>query len=44
MLRDQHGLPEAYHRGELNRDLVAVVLGQGPRANGMPELMPSPRC
>ena len=38
VLRDQHELQEAYHRGELNRDLVAVVLGQGPRANGMPEL------
>ena len=35
---DQHALQEAYHRGELNRDVVAVVLGQGPRANGMPEL------
>ena len=31
-------MQEAYHRGELNRDVVAVVLGQGPRANGMPEL------
>ena len=38
VLRDQHELQEAYQRGELNRDLVAVVLGQGPRANGMPEL------
>jgi len=38
VLRDQHELQEAYHRGELHRDLVAVVLGQGPRANGMPEL------
>src|SRR5690606_5904774 len=28
----------AYRRGELNRDFVAVVRFQGPRANGMPEL------
>lgn len=27
-----------YHAGELNRDFVAVVRFQGPRANGMPEL------
>ena len=38
VVHDQHALQEAYHRGELNRDVVAVVLGQGPRANGMPEL------
>jgi phosphogluconate dehydratase len=28
----------AYKAGELNRDFVAVVRFQGPRANGMPEL------
>jgi phosphogluconate dehydratase len=28
----------AFERGELDRDLVAVVRHQGPRANGMPEL------
>jgi len=28
----------AFQRGELYRDLVAVVRFQGPRANGMPEL------
>jgi phosphogluconate dehydratase len=28
----------AFGRGELERDHVAVVRGQGPRANGMPEL------
>src|SRR5262249_23727194 len=28
----------AYDRGDLNRDLVAVVRYQGPSANGMPEL------
>src|SRR5437763_15241961 len=29
---------EAFDRGELLRDFVAVVRYQGPRANGMPEL------
>jgi phosphogluconate dehydratase len=28
----------AFHAGELNRDLIVVVRGQGPKANGMPEL------
>ena len=28
----------AFKRGELDRDFVAVVHNQGPRANGMPEL------
>jgi phosphogluconate dehydratase len=35
---DQQDLLTAYQRGELNRDFVAVVRYQGPRANGMPEL------
>ena len=35
---DQDQLTAAFQRGELNRDLVAVVRFQGPRANGMPEL------
>ena len=34
----QAALLEAFARDELNRDLVAVVRYQGPRANGMPEL------
>ena len=34
----QEALIAAYKRGELNRDFVAVVRFQGPRANGMPEL------
>jgi phosphogluconate dehydratase len=34
----QEELQAAYRAGELNRDLVAVVRFQGPRANGMPEL------
>ena len=35
---DQESLAEAFQSGALNRDLVAVVRFQGPRANGMPEL------
>jgi phosphogluconate dehydratase len=35
---DQEELLEAFQRGELDRDFVAVVRFQGPRANGMPEL------
>ncbi|WP_281300577.1 MULTISPECIES: phosphogluconate dehydratase [unclassified Iodidimonas] len=34
----QNELGEAFKRGELERDFVAVVRYQGPRANGMPEL------
>ncbi len=34
----QEALKEAFEAGELERDLVAVVRFQGPRANGMPEL------
>jgi phosphogluconate dehydratase len=35
---DQDDLLAAYQRGELNKDFIAVVRFQGPRANGMPEL------
>ena len=35
---DQEELLAAHRRGELNRDFVAVVRFQGPKANGMPEL------
>jgi phosphogluconate dehydratase len=35
---DQAELMHAFERGELDRDFVAVVRYQGPRANGMPEL------
>ncbi|NBD21834.1 phosphogluconate dehydratase [Aquabacterium fontiphilum] len=38
VFNDQTELGDAYRRGELNRDFVAVVRGQGPQANGMPEL------
>ena len=34
----QDELLAAFERGELQRDFVAVVRYQGPRANGMPEL------
>ncbi|HCO44846.1 MAG TPA: phosphogluconate dehydratase [Gammaproteobacteria bacterium] len=34
----QEALHAAFRNGELERDLVAVVRFQGPRANGMPEL------
>ena len=34
----QEAFMEAYKQGKLDRDLVAVVRFQGPRANGMPEL------
>ena len=35
---DQESLLAAFKRGELDRDFIAVVRFQGPRANGMPEL------
>ncbi|MDE2253631.1 MAG: phosphogluconate dehydratase [Betaproteobacteria bacterium] len=35
---DQNDLLDAFKRGELERDMVAVIRFQGPRANGMPEL------
>ncbi|MFV3128200.1 phosphogluconate dehydratase [Niveispirillum sp. KHB5.9] len=34
----QDALQAAFKTGKLNRDVVAVVRFQGPRANGMPEL------
>jgi len=34
----QDQMLDAFKRGELERDFVAVVRYQGPRANGMPEL------
>jgi len=38
IFHDQRELEAAFKRDELNRDFVAVVRFQGPRANGMPEL------
>ena len=34
----QQELEQAFHAGRMNRDVVAVLRFQGPRANGMPEL------
>lgn len=34
----QQGLVEAYHDQQLNKNFIAVIRFQGPRANGMPEL------
>lgn len=38
IFEDQNELAEKFNRGELNKDFVAVVRFQGPKANGMPEL------
>ncbi|HBP0287517.1 TPA: phosphogluconate dehydratase [Pseudomonas aeruginosa] len=38
IFHDQASLAAVFKAGELERDLVAVVRFQGPRANGMPEL------
>ena len=38
VFNDQKEVLEAFERGELERDFIAVVRFQGPRANGMPEL------
>ena len=35
---DQDDVMAAFERGELERDFIAVIRYQGPRANGMPEL------
>lgn len=38
IFHSQHELQEAIAAGRLERDFIAVVRFQGPRANGMPEL------
>jgi len=38
VLDSQQALHDAFKAGELDRDFVAVIRFQGPRANGMPEL------
>ena len=38
VFHSQEELSEAFKRGELHKDVVAVVRFQGPKANGMPEL------
>ena len=35
---DQEAVKQAFHAGELDRDVVVVMRFQGPHANGMPEL------
>ena len=35
---DQEDVLKAFNEGELNKNLIIVVRGQGPSANGMPEL------
>ncbi|CCE23052.1 phosphogluconate dehydratase [Methylotuvimicrobium alcaliphilum] len=35
---DQDDLMEAFKRGELEKDFIAVIRFQGPKSNGMPEL------
>ncbi|MET0268768.1 MAG: phosphogluconate dehydratase [Duganella sp.] len=38
VFHSQEDFMAAYKAGQLDRDFVAVILFQGPRANGMPEL------
>jgi phosphogluconate dehydratase len=38
VFNEQDDVQAAFERGELDRDFIAVVRFQGPRANGMPEL------
>ncbi|WP_439873051.1 phosphogluconate dehydratase [Rhizobium leguminosarum] len=38
VFHDQQELQDAFKEGKLNRDFIAVVRFQGPKANGMPEL------
>jgi phosphogluconate dehydratase len=38
VFHSQEELQAAFKAGEMNRDVVAVVRFQGPKANGMPEL------
>ena len=38
IFHSQEELQEAFRKGELEKDFVAVIRFQGPKANGMPEL------
>ncbi|MDG5975799.1 phosphogluconate dehydratase [Hydrogenophaga taeniospiralis CCUG 15921] len=38
VVSDQQDLLALFNNGQINKDLIAVVRYQGPRANGMPEL------
>ena len=47
IFNDQASVKTAFEAGELDRDVIVVVRGQGPQANGMPELhklTPRARC
>ena len=35
---DQSDVVTAFENGELERDVIIILLGQGPKSNGMPEL------
>ncbi|MBL6767433.1 MAG: phosphogluconate dehydratase [Candidatus Micropelagos sp.] len=35
---DQNDVVTAFENGELERDVIIILLGQGPKSNGMPEL------
>jgi phosphogluconate dehydratase len=38
IFHSQDDFMAAFHAGDLDRDLIAVIRFQGPKANGMPEL------
>ena len=38
VFHDEASVKTAYQNGDLDRDVILVVRGQGPQANGMPEL------
>ena len=38
VFENEESVQTAFQQGHLNRDVVVVVRGQGPKANGMPEL------
>jgi len=38
IFHDQHEILDAFKEGRLDRDFVAILRFQGPKANGMPEL------
>jgi phosphogluconate dehydratase len=38
IFQSQHDLKAAFDAGDLDRDFIAVIRFQGPKANGMPEL------
>ncbi|MEO0573963.1 MAG: phosphogluconate dehydratase [Pseudomonadota bacterium] len=38
VFNSQHAVVDAFNEGSLNQDVIVVVVNQGPKANGMPEL------